>query len=115
MPRARRPTANRTDLDRPADPGRILTAPNQEYGKRTAQEQSQRILPIGSTPTAEQPTVSAPATPTAAVAPTPPPAFGPPPGAKHWLDQPGSGGPPTTGLPNSAGPGPEVLTGVGAH
>lgn len=110
-PQLPNPSNNRSDLVTPATAPK--SAPGQEYGKRTAQEQSQKILPIGT-----------PETPTPAPAPagTPPPttgmvpmAPGPQPGELPWLDHPGSGGPPTTGLPNSAGPGPEVLSGLGAQ
>ena len=49
MPRAKQPNPanNRHDLLTPAAPGRNMTTPDQEYGKRTAQEQSQQILPVG--------------------------------------------------------------------
>lgn len=114
MPRAKQsnPANNRRDLLTPAAPGRVLTQPDQEYGKRTAQEQSQKILPVG-----PQPTATPSPAPTAPAAPVAPPGQpqGPQPGELPWMDHPGPGGPPTTGLPNSAGPGPEVLSGMGAQ
>lgn len=114
MPRAKRPNpaSNRTDLLTPEAPGRQMTAPGQEYGKRTAQAQSQRILPVGT------PAAPTPAGPAASVAPAgqqPPPPAHAQPGELPWVGTPGSGGPPTSGLPNSAGPGPETLTGLGSQ
>ena len=111
------PRSTEIDLLTPSAPGRNMTSPDQEQGKQTAQQQSMRILPIGTPPVANAPAGPAPA-PVAAPAPaTPaaPSAPGPLPGELPWLDHPGSGGPPTTGLPNSAGPGPEALTGLGAQ
>ena len=56
-PRARQPNpANtRRDLLTPAAPGRVMTAPDQEQGKQTAQAQSLKILPIGTPPVATAP------------------------------------------------------------
>jgi hypothetical protein len=115
MPRAKvslpNPANNRSDLTRPSQAPK--SAPGQEYGKRTGQEQAQQIIPVGGTPE------PAPAPAPEAQSPAPgglvPLAQGPQPGEIPWLKEPGSGGPPTTGLPNSAGPGPEALTGLGAQ
>jgi len=66
MPRAKQPNPanNRHDLLTPAAPGRNMTMPDQEYGKRTAQEQSQQILPVGpgqsAPPTSPAPSGQAP-------------------------------------------------------
>ena len=82
MPRAKQPsvTSNRTDLLTPSAPGRKMTTPDQEYGKRTSQEQSLSILPIGTPPVATAPAAgggapAAPAGPPAA--PSGPPRPGP--------------------------------------
>ena len=82
MPRARQPSVanNRTDLLTPSAPGRKMAAADQAYGKRTAQEQSQSILPIGTPPVATAPAAgggapAAPAGPPAA--PSGPPRPGP--------------------------------------
>ena len=112
MPRAKQPNPanNRTDLNTPGGPARVMTAPDQEYGKRTAQEQSQKILPIGTPP---QPSGA----PTAAPAPpAPQPTAGPLPGALPWADAPSNrpNEPITHGMPTGPGAGPEVLQGVGA-
>ena len=74
MPRAKQPNPanNRHDLLTPAAPGRSMTQPDQEYGKVTAQEQSQKILPVG--PGQQASPNPAPA----AVAPGPAPAGGVP-------------------------------------
>lgn len=124
MPRAKQPNpaSNRTDLLTPGAPGRKMEAPNQAYGRRTAQAQSQKMLPIG---TPGQPT-GVPAQPA-----TPPP--GSPEGQTaspgldlaslvpsarqnpHWLrptERPHE--PITAGLASGPGPGPEALQGVGA-
>ncbi len=74
MPRAKQPNpANqRTDLLTPSAPGRAMEAPDQSYGRQTAQAQSQRILPIGpqATPAAPAPaTQAAPAAPGGALPP----------------------------------------------
>lgn len=115
MPRAKRPNPafNRTDLNTPQGPTKIATAPGQAYGQQTAQRQSQRVVPIGTPPvpaptaqpgggagSRQQPTSPAPLTA---------------PGEIPWLGTPGSGGVATAGLPNSSGPGPESLTGMGAQ
>ena len=107
------PTANRTDLVTPGPVRGAPTAPDQEYGKATAQAQSMKMQPIG---TPAQPAAAGPSAPAPAPATPQIPSFTPAqPGARGWIDQPGSGGPPTTGLPNSSGPGPEALTGLGAQ
>lgn len=106
MPRARGGGNNRTDL-----PGKVpvTTAPGQEYGKQTAQAQSQKILPI-STPGVAEPSASSP--PTAGSAPAPPPipaSMGPTPGELGGLSAPPAvPAPPTQGLPQGPGAGPEV-------
>ena len=81
-PRARQPNpANtRRDLLTPSAPGRNMTSPDQEQGKQTAQQQSMRILPIGTPPVATAPAAgggapAAPAGPPAA--PSGPPRPGP--------------------------------------
>jgi hypothetical protein len=113
MPRAKQPNpANmRTDLLTPDAPGRAMEAPDQAQGRQTAQAQSQRILPIGTPAQPQAPSVGVPGAP--APAPQGPPA--PEPGSLPWTDKPGPGGPPTLGLPNSAGPGPEATTGLAAQ
>jgi hypothetical protein len=112
MPRARgvpNPANNRSDL-----PGKVpvMSAPDQQYGKRTAQEQSQKMLPVSAPPA---PTPS-PA-PAAEVAPAGqvPPQPGALPGALPWLhptQRPNE--PVSAGLRSGPGPGPEVMQGVGA-
>lgn len=106
MPRAK---SNRTDLNTPKVP--VTTSPGQEYGKRTAQEQAQRMIPMASGP---------PMSPTGG---TPPPAAQAPPQAQapqpfappgslpflHPTNRPNE--PLTTGLPTGPGAGPEALTG----
>lgn len=113
MPRAKTPNPanNRTDLGTPEAPGRNMTAPDQMYGNRTAQEQTQRILPIGTPAQPSAPSVGTPGAP----APQAPPPAAPEPGSLPWLDKAGPGGPPTAGLPNSAGPGPSATTGLAAQ
>ena len=110
MPRAKQPSVanNRTDLLTPSAPGRNMTAPDQAYGKRTSQEQSMDIAPIG---TPAQP--AAPSTTPGAPAPQAAPV--PQPGSLPWTETKGPGGHPTLGLPNSAGPGPEATTGLAAQ
>ena len=118
MPRAKQPNpANtRTDLLTPAAPGRAMTAPDQEYGKRTAQAQSQKILPVG-----PQATAPAPVTNPGAIAPGPVqggalPAAGLPndPGPAHTWMPSSPGAPFTTGMAEGPGPGPEALQGAAA-
>ena len=82
MPRAKQPNPanNRRDLLTPAAPGRVMEAPDQAQGRATAQEQSQKILPIGTPPVATAPAAgggapAAPAGPPAA--PSGPPRPGP--------------------------------------
>ena len=106
MPRARGGQNNRTDL-----PGKVpvMAAPDQEYGKQTAQEQSQRIIPIGGTPIPS-------ASPTPGGGPAgPPPAtpqampLGPNPGELGGISAPPAvPAPATQGLPTGPGAGPEV-------
>jgi len=94
-----------------------MTAPDQEYGKRTSQEQSQRILPIGpqavASPAPAPP--SGPAQPAAGGGVLPTGGLPGDPGPAHtWA--PGSPGAPfTTGMPSGPGPGPEALQGVAAN
>jgi len=113
MPRAKQPNpANtRTDLLTPGAPGRAMTAPDQEYGKRTAQEQSQKILPVGPQATPAAPAGSAPAAPGGAL-----PAAGLPndPGPAHTWMPSSPGAPFTTGMAEGPGPGPEALQGAAA-
>lgn len=113
MPRGPR----RTDLLVPK-PEAVTTAPNQAYGNRTAQEQSQRILPLGGpglAAPAAQPSnpVSGGAGPTGG-SPQPVPVRTP--GDRgDWrrpTERPGE--PLTTGLSSGPGPGPEGLTGFAA-
>ena len=90
-----------------------MTAPDQEYGKRTSQEQSLSILPIGPQPT---PGAQAPA-PGGSTAPAPgPTAAGLPndPGPAHTWMPSSPGAPFTTGMAEGPGPGPEALTGAAA-
>lgn len=114
MPRGPR----RTDLLTPK-PEAVTTAPNQAYGNRTAQEQSQRILPLGGPGLAAGGGGASPSVPGST-------------GSAGLSDQqqvpsrtPGDRGdwrrsterpnePLTTGLPSGPGPGPEALTGFGA-
>lgn len=115
MPRARRPNPanNRTDLMTPQGPSRVATAPGQEYGKQTAQQQSQQILPIGLPTTPAPPAAPSGGPPQPSEAPAP---AGPLPGQIPWI-APGRalthGEPITTGMPNSPGPGPEILGAIG--
>ena len=114
MPRAKQPNpANtRTDLLTPGAPGRAMTAPDQEYGKRTAQEQSQKILPVGPQATPAAPAGSSPAAPGGAL-----PAAGLPndPGpANTWLPS-HPGAPFATGMATGPGAGPEALQGEAAN
>lgn len=105
MPRAKQPNPanNRHDLLSPGAPGRTLAAPDQEYGKQTAQEQSQAILPVG---LPEQPAGPAP-TPGAPAAPPSVPAGG---GAAPAQERPGPG----EFLTHPGGPGahPALTTGA---
>ena len=65
MPRAKQPNpaSNRTDLLTPSGPPRAMEAPDQAYGRVTAQAQSQRILPVGPQATATAPTPATPRLP----------------------------------------------------
>ena len=107
---------NRTDL-MGAVP--VAVAPGQEYGKRAEQQAAQSVIPVAAPP------VGAPTSPTPPQgaptgAPTPQPIT--PPGIgkgnaglglwTHPSERPNE--PITAGLATGAGPGPEVLTGVGA-
>lgn len=101
---------NRTDLLNPK-PEPITTQPGQAYGQQTAQQQSQKIAPIGSAPVAG---------PSAAPPPSAQSQQGPPapaPGIPKlpFLEPPGHGLPVTTGRPYGAGAGPEALTGLAAQ
>ena len=104
-------TNTRTDLMTPRLPAGI-TAPDQAYGKRTAQAQSMKIVapgappPAGAVPGAQAP---APANPSAA--PAAPPVL---PGQIPWTSPTTHGLPPTTGRPYGPGAGPEALTGSAA-
>jgi hypothetical protein len=114
MPRGPR----RTDLLVPK-PEAVTTAPDQEYGKRTSQEQSQRILPLGGPGLTaggggSGPSVSGPNGNPGLSA-----------GAAQPVRLPGDRGdwrrpterpnePLTTGLSTGPGPGPEGLTGFAA-
>jgi hypothetical protein len=112
MPRAN-PANNRSDL-----PGKVastVTAPDQAYGARTAQEQSMKMLPVAApsataTPAAPQPAGGpspaggAPDIGAMFSAPTPFEQLG-----GHYMQVPSqSGNPVTTGLPTGAGPGAEA-------
>ena len=118
-PRARQPNpANtRTDLLTPQAPGRAMEAPDQAYGRVTAQAQSQKILPVG-----PQATASAPVTNPGAPAPGPvqggalPPAGipGDPGPASTWLPS-HPGAPFATGMAAGPGAGPEALQGEAAN
>ena len=111
MPRGPR----RTDLLVPK-PEAVTTVPDQEYGKRTAQEQSQRILPLGGPGLAAGANQSSPPV-SGQTGPVGLPA-GPSrtPGDRgDWrrpTERPGE--PLTTGLATGPGPGPEGLTGFAA-
>ena len=119
MPRAKQPNPanNRRDLLTPAAPGRDMVQKDQEYGKRTAQEQSQKILPVG-----PQATASAPVTNPGAATPGPvqggalPPAGipGDPGPASAWLPS-HPGAPFATGMATGPGAGPEALQGEAAN
>lgn len=103
MPRAKQPnpSQNRTDLLSPSAPGRKMAAPDQEYGKQTAQQQSQTILPVG-----------LPEQPSGAPAPAPAaPAVPPGGGAVPAQERPGPG----EFLTHPGGPGahPALTTGAG--
>jgi hypothetical protein len=103
--------AARTDLLTP-HPEKVTTVPGQEYGKRTAQEQSQRILPLGPGPAPAPAPTGGPVTPQPA---PPPPAARVPGDRGDWTrptERPNE--PLTTGLPTGPGPGPEGLTGFAA-
>jgi hypothetical protein len=118
MPRAKQPNpANtRTDLLTPGAPGRAMEAPDQAYGRATAQAQSQKILPIG--PQAAAPTPpAASGSPPAATNPGALPPGGIPgdPGPAHtWLPS-NPGAPFTTGMATGPGAGPEALQGEAAN
>jgi hypothetical protein len=120
MPRARQgarlpnPAANRTDL---AGKVPVMTQPGQDYGKQTAQAQSQRIQPLGGTP---GPTLAAQAAAAGANpnAQQPSPVQAPQGTAGPTLDwlrpteRPQE--PTTAGIDGGPGPGSQVLQGVGA-
>lgn len=109
MPRGRGGQNNRTDL-----PGKVpvMTAPDQTYGKETAQAQSQKILPLTAPTMPGGGGPGSPAAPAAGGGGAPPPSF-PAPGPTG-ADQGGLGAPPQTpapatqGLPSGPGAGPEV-------
>jgi hypothetical protein len=120
MVRARQPNpaSNRTDRNVPN-----VQAPAEVYGERQQQRAAQQAVPIaqapgvGGTPSASPggQTTPAPSGPTGGVAQGGglPPVSGP--GILPFLhpsNRPNE--PVTAGLPTGAGPGPEVLTGVGA-
>lgn len=111
MPRARNPQANRSDLRTPRAAPRT-TAPNQSYGKQTAQEQSMKIQPL-TPPGASAPGGSPPPPPTA---PATAGGQAPAPISVTPLSAPTErpGVPVTNGLPTGPGPGPEALTGFAA-
>lgn len=117
MPRAKQPSVanNRTDLLTPDGPGRAMEAPDQAYGRETAQAQSQKILPIGPQPTALPAPAPAGAAPAPAAAPLSGGGLPGDPGPAHtWLpSRPGA--PFTTGMAQGPGPGPEALTGEAAN
>ena len=108
--------ANRTDLQG-AEP--VTTAPGQEYGQRSQQQAAQRSVPMAPPPQAGP--AAAPGAPSA-----PQPSAEPPPPIVNGAGQGNAGlglwthpterpdEPITAGLPTGAGPGPEVLGGVGA-
>ena len=99
VPRAN-PANNRIDL-----PGKVpvMAAPDQAYGRVTAQQQSQKMLPVAAPPT------STPAAPQPAGGPSP--AGGAPvqPGSLPFLDPTTHGLPMTHGRPYGPGAGPEAL------
>ena len=106
--------ANRTDLAR-QEP--VTTAPGQEYGQRSQQHAAQRAVPLAPPPQSSPLTGGAPSAPTPQAPPQmssgPAPAGGP--GLVPFLhptNRPNE--PVTAGLATGPGPGPEVLTGVGA-
>jgi hypothetical protein len=93
-----------------------MTQPGQQYGKRTAQAQSQSILPVSAPPqpTGALPGPTTPSTPAggASGAPTPqglPQAFTQVTPLTAPTQRPQV--PVTNGLPTGPGPGPEVLRG----
>ena len=117
-PRARQPNpANtRTDLLTPQAPGRAMEAPDQAYGRVTAQAQSQKILPVGPQatpnpgvpqPQAAQPPAGGGALPPAGIPGDPGP-------ASTWLPS-HPGAPFATGMATGPGAGPEALQGEAAN
>lgn len=126
MVRARQPSpsSNRTDLNSPAP---VTTVTGQTYGDASAQEASQRAIPMagGATQTPGAPASSAPSP----SAPTPQGAPGPNdimamlqahaangggPAGNFTRPTERPGEPVTHGLAGGPGAGPEALTGVGA-
>lgn len=106
--------SNRTDLTK-AEP--VSIAPGQEYGQRSQQQAAQRTVPLAPPPPAAPLTGGAPSAPSPQAPPQmasgPAPAGGP--GLVPFLhptNRPNE--PVTAGLATGPGPGPEVLTGVGA-
>ena len=83
----------RTDLLTPSAPRRTMEAPDQAYGRVTAQKQSQRILPVG-------PQATAPAPVTNPGGSAPGPVQG---GALPPAGIPGDPGPASTWLPSHPG------------
>lgn len=106
MPRANKAN-NRTDL-----PGKVattVTAPDQQYGNRTAQEQSMKMLPASAPPgAAGSPSGAQPgAAPVATPAPAGPPASLQAAGSLPWLHPTQRPAEPTTaGMRSGPGPGP---------
>jgi hypothetical protein len=95
-----------------------MEAPDQGYGRATAQAQSQKILPIGPQPVAGGGAAAPAAGATPAASPTGPLAPGGIPGdpgpAHTWLpSKPGA--PFTTGMATGPGAGPEALQGEAAN
>jgi|SRR5579872_1540645 len=118
MPRARQgarlpnPAQNRTDLA-----GKVpkMTQPGQTYGKQTAQQQSQSILPVAAPPVAAGGAAAPGAAPAAPQQPAGGfPAATPGPEPAHWLrptERPNE--PLTAGMATGAGGGPQILGGFG--
>lgn len=107
---------NRTDLQGAVP---VAVAPGQQYGQRAAQQAAQRAIPV-SAPVESTPQSPA-GTPTPEGAPQQPPTPTPPGIGKgnaglglwtHASERPNE--PITTGMATGSGPGPEVLSGVGA-
>lgn len=109
MPRGAKP--QRTDLTS-ARPLPIMAEPGQAYGKVTAQQQSQRILPVAPPPGPQAGADTAGATPAPGPTAPPPVATWNAPGAKDMLratERPNE--PLTHGIDSGPGAGPEALTG----